>query len=463
VISREDLELIEQTYIAKSRKSFYAYRRYMNPKLKTGWFVKEISNALQQFYEDYKAGKRPKLVMAAPPQHGKSQAIMDFIHWLAGKNSELMFIFASYSDRLGMRANLSLRRASKKDKYKKIFPGFSFEGQINLNMIEFSGGGSFRNTTVEGAVSGESLDIGLIDDPLKGRKAANSKTTRDNVWNWFTDDFYTRFDETAGLIIILTRWHLDDPVGRLKEKIKDLRVISYKAIANEDEAHRKEGEPLFPEHKTLDFLMERKGLLAEHNWESLYQQNPMIPSGNLFNIGNFKPVSRQVFETLKIERRFITADTALKSKEVNDYTVFTAFAVADNKLYIIDMYRGKPQAVERETIANAFYAKHSKYPFRYFYIEQKASGIDLFQRMKAAGKMVKEVERNIDKIFRGENIKSYVETHNVYYLDDMPHTIEMIDEVQQFPSSTYDDIIDTIIDGVEITYTKTPFDYSEII
>ncbi|MEN2036143.1 terminase family protein, partial [Staphylococcus capitis] len=140
-------------------------------------------------------------------------------------------------------------------------------------MIEYVGkGGYFRNTTVRGSITGESLDLGVIDDPIKGRTEANSSTIRDAAWDWFTDDFFTRFSEDAGLLIILTRWHIDDPVGRLMDKMgKGLRVLKYKAIAEEDEQHRKAGEPLFPEHKSLEFLMERKAAMSEGNWLALYQ------------------------------------------------------------------------------------------------------------------------------------------------------------------------------------------------
>ena len=78
---------------------------------------------------------------------------------------------------------------------------------------------SFRNTTVNGQVTGKGLDFGFIDDPIKGRKEANSMTVRDATWNWLTDDFFTRFSDHAALLMTLTRWHLDDPAGRFLEQV----------------------------------------------------------------------------------------------------------------------------------------------------------------------------------------------------------------------------------------------------
>ena len=97
-----------------------------------------------------------------------------------------------------------------------------------------------------------------MDDPIKGRAEASSKPVRDKTWDWFTDDFFTRFSDSAGLLMIMTRWHLDDPVGRLIERFPGAKILRYPAIAEEDEKNRLKGEALFPEHKSLPFLMERR-------------------------------------------------------------------------------------------------------------------------------------------------------------------------------------------------------------
>lgn len=83
----------------------------MNPGMKTNWWTDEVSKHLQEFYADLIEGKRPKLALMAPPQHGKSKAVNDFTGWVAGKAPQLKTIFASYSDELGIRANTDLQRA----------------------------------------------------------------------------------------------------------------------------------------------------------------------------------------------------------------------------------------------------------------------------------------------------------------------------------------------------------------
>lgn len=240
------------------------------------------------------------------PTHN-SHIIVLFISWVAGKNPDLRKIYASFSERLGIRANLKLQKIYDSSRYKSIFPfteinqtnAVTISGQYlrNREILEYVGhDGYFRNTTTGGSITGESLDFGIIDDPLKGREAANSDAIRDKIWDWLLDDFFSRFSENGGLLGITTRWHIDDPFGRLIDvsdempELQNVDIFSYPAIAEEDEEHRKKGDALFPELKSRDFLLARKALMTLSSWASLYQQRPFLQGGGLFAIENFKIV-----------------------------------------------------------------------------------------------------------------------------------------------------------------------------
>jgi predicted phage terminase large subunit-like protein len=455
--SQADIKLIEQYFYQKAKGDFYTFRRIIRPKDTIGWFYKSITQDLQNFYEKWRLGLKPELVIEAPPQHGKSQALTDFMAWIAGKNQDTKIIFASFSSSLSYRSNSSLQRIMDSSAYKKIFgqviaPAQRMGKARHGSLIEYMEGiGYFRNTTVGGPITGESLDLGVIDDPIKGREAANSLTIREKTWDWYTNDFSTRFSENAGFIMILTRWHIDDPAGRM-QSTKSIKFIKYKAIAEEDEEHRKTGEPLFPEWKSLNFLNKIRIKLAIDHFQSLYQQNPVIRGGNMFKTEWFKPIKRELINGLVFSKRFITADTAMKTKELNDYTVYIAWGIYQNNLYILDVYRGKVQSLERETIAKAFYNKYNKYPFAGMYIEDKASGTDLYQRMKYDGLMVKAVERNTDKVLRANEACPYAELHGIYYIDDLDIIPDMLQEIAAFPNGTHDDIVDNIMDGIQIAF-----------
>lgn len=463
-----DVELLEELAIREARESFWAYRQFMNPKLIKGWWQREIANELQLFYEQLVAKQRPKLVIEAPPQHGKSVQIVEFITWLAGKNPHLRTIYTSFSERLGVRANLQCQRIFESERFKKVFPDTqinsvgmntsdSRQATRNREMIEFIGQtGYFRNTTVRGAITGESLDLGVVDDPIKGREEAGSEAVRDKTWDWFTDDFFTRFSDEAGLLIILTRWHIDDPVGRLKLQLgEEVRTISYPAIATRNEQYRKEGEPLFPELKSLEFLLERKATMASVNWEALYQQNPQIVGGEIIkgeHFGRYK-------QPPMIKQRIIYADTAQKTAERNDYSVFECWGKGDDgKIYLLDLIRGKWEAPELERRAIAFWAKHSGQDavvlgqLRQLKVEDKASGTGLIQGLRAKAQIpVVGIERTKDKYTRLMDVLGYIESGYVMLPEDAPFTNDFIAECEAFTaddSHMHDDQVDPMIDAI---------------
>jgi hypothetical protein len=247
-------------YAIHARNDFAYFRQLLRPGMLTSWWTDEIARAMEKFYDDLTAGKRPMLAIGSPPQHGKSWAATDLIAWVAGKNPDLKSIYASYSDELGTRTNVDLQPMMQSPQYKLIFPDTRvglLGWQCNTSLIEYANRfGSFRNTTTMGSINGMELHLGVIDDPVKGRAEASSKTTRERLWNWFTDDWGSRFAANAGMVVVMTRWHVDDVLGRFIERAGPaITVLDYPAIAERDEPHRKEGEALFPELKPLEFLL----------------------------------------------------------------------------------------------------------------------------------------------------------------------------------------------------------------
>lgn len=469
--NKQIFELVKRKRIINARESFYCFRRYINKNQVWGWWQYEIAEALQQFYNDYQNGLKPKLVIQAPPQHGKTSQVVDFILWLSGKNPNTKIIYTSFSERLGIRANLYMQRVIDSEAYQDVFNTklsssntVTISGQKlrNRDILEFTNGiGYFRNTTVGGAITGEGLDIGVIDDPIKGRKEANSATIRNSVWDWFTDDFFTRFSENGALLCVLTRWHLDDPIGRLIERDTSVKVLSYSAIATHDEKHRKEGDALFPEHKSLEFLLERKSMMDTSSWLSLYQQTPIVQGGEI--------IRGEWFERYDIPPQIkyakIYADTAQKTKEYNDYSVFECWGYGeDNKIYLLDLIRGKWEAPELKRRAVDFWTKHKSagYTLREMCVEDKASGTGLIQDIKRDARIpIRAIQRNTDKLTRLQDVLSYMESGYVVIKNECYYINDFIKECEAFTADNaheHDDQIDPMIDAINdmlVTSNKT--------
>jgi hypothetical protein len=174
-ISEEELELWENYWAAEAKQSLWAYRQYIDPQLVKGWWVAYMSKEFQDFFQRMDQGQRPKMMVEAPPQHGKSRGLIDAISWGIGRRPSLKCIYASFSKDLGDVANSSLQRIwGDRDKFGRVFPDlrmpFDSENEYtkNSDFIEFPGHrGYFRNTTVRGQVTGKTL--GLVSWTTRSR------------------------------------------------------------------------------------------------------------------------------------------------------------------------------------------------------------------------------------------------------------------------------------------------------
>jgi predicted phage terminase large subunit-like protein len=450
--NHEKLALLKEARFRKCRADFLAYRKTINPKIKWGWWQEEIAVKLQEFYDDLIAGKRPKLVIQAPPQHGKSVQIIDFISWVAGKHPELRTIYTSFSERLGIRANLRLQRLYDSVVYQEIFPrtrinksgpmGPSGQYLRNREILEYvDSEGFFRNTTVRGSITGESLDLGVIDDPIRGRSDANSETIRDAAWDWFTDDFFTRFSEEAGLLAILTRWHIDDPIGRLIERYPDVKVLSYAAIAEVDEPHRKKGEALFPEHKSIEFLREREKIMDSGNWLALYQQRPTAAEGELF-----KPDQIQVIDALPYGHIQWVRGWDLASTTDGDFTAGGKLGrLPDGRFVIGGMVRLRVGPDERDA-AMVNTASQDGVSTKISIPQdpgQAGKTQVLYLTRELVGYPVTTSPESGDKVTRAEPFAAQVNVGNVVMLRGSWNNA-LIDEMRMFPNGSFDDQIDSL-------------------
>lgn len=482
-LTAADIQLLETALCRNAQRDLYTFRRLMHPKHLTGWFQRQLCAELMDWYAAWCRGERPVLLLCTPPQHGKSETVLDFVAWLLGRVPAVRIIYTSFSERLAIRANLAVQRAIGSDRYRRIFPGVRLPSSQELLMSrtrEFfevrtpEGISAFRNTTVRGSITGESLDIGIIDDPIKGREQAESAAARDGIWDWFTDDFLTRFSDSAGLISIATRWHTDDVTGRLLACYPHARVVSWPAIAEHDEPYRSEGEALFPEHKSLEFLLSRKELMAPYSWLSLYQQAPVASGGNLIKASWFKRVP-QPWPIM--DHLYIFADTASKTSERNDYTVFTlAAAVSKDEassqaaggILILDVLRGrweypemKRRCIDFITAAEGVRQAWRQVPLRGIVIEDKSSGTALIQELTSHRFIpVIPLQRNRDKFSRAMDIIGYISSGFVALPEQAPWVNAFLSECEAFTGygDTHDDQVDTLIDACTLMLARQSAD-----
>ena len=156
----------------------------------------------------------------------------------------------------------------------------------------------------------------------------------------------------AGMICIGTRWHVDDPIGRLIEHCPTARVVRYTAIAEANDwtvraGYRSVGEALFEEHKPLDFLLERKRLSTEASWLALYQQSPIVVGGGAIPIEKLRVLP--FFDRSKIKRSCRYVDKAGTEGGAGAFTAAVVMHALYGGSYVIShIARGRWGALQRE-------------------------------------------------------------------------------------------------------------------
>lgn len=453
-----------------SRRNLIDFTIQTKPDFITGWFNKIIAQELQQFYQDVIDGKQPRLMIFAPPRSGKSELFSRrFPAWAFGKNPDLQMIACSYSADLASRMNRDVQRIMDEEAYHAIFPHASLNnkristlsGQAlrNSEIFEITGHkGAYRSAGVGGGITGMGADIAIIDDPVKDAKEANSQTVRDSVWDWYTTTLYTRLSPKSGVLLGMTRWHEDDLAGRLLKEMENggdkWRVVSFPAIAEQDEEYRKEGEPLHPERFDLERLTKIKNAVGSHTWNALYQQRPTSKGGGIIKGEWF---GRYTVAPI-IKLKAIYADTAQKTKEHNDYSVFlVAGKGADGKLYILDLLRGKWEAPELEQKLKDLWQKHRNDTTTGILtkanIEDKASGTGLIQKIKRESQIpINPVQVESDKYTRVLGVQGYIESGYVMLPEYANWISDFIAECEAFTatdSHKHDDQVDALVMAIK--------------
>lgn len=413
------------------------------------WHIKTICEALERVV----LGKCNRLIINLPPRSGKTEiAVKSFIAWATGIFPDSEWIHASYSKRLATANTYDIRAMMQNETYREIFHWVHLQEDSKAkDEFRTSAGGIVYAAGADGTITGYGASkkrdyfggAVVIDDPHKAGEAT-SAIQRQNVIDWYQSTIASRLNKQDGpIIVIMQRLHEEDLSGWLLnggsgEKWEHVVI----------RARQPDGTSFWPQQFPVEML-DRLEAASSYVYAGQYQQDPAPLGGGIFKDSWWRYLSAPP----PIQWRTIYADTAQKTADQNDYSVFQCWGYSvTGQAVMLDMIRGKWEAPELEAMARSFWAKHkatqTQGTLRAFKVEDKVSGTGLIQTLKREGIPIIGIKRNADKISRAFDAAPLIESGNVILMQDLPHLTDFISEASTFPNAAHDDMIDAAMSAI---------------
>jgi predicted phage terminase large subunit-like protein len=425
--------------------------------------------------EEVEAGRIQRLIITVPPRHGKTLlASRMFPAWYIGRHPEHHAIFSTYSEKFAWDGGRAVRDLMDSPLYRQVFPGVNLkEGAASVDRVEVEQGGVLFFLGRRGGTTGRGGHIILIDDPIKDRMEADSPTIRERIWTFYTQVLqYRLMNEGGRIVLIMTRWHEDDLVGRLIDPVnsfysvkeaKNWSVIHLPAIAGDNDILKREpGEALWPQRFGATYL-DRIRAPDIRGFEAQYQGNPTPAEGNFFNLSTFKTYARMSDLPDRARMRFYAAsDHAVSTAQNRDKTCLVVVGVDEHGTVWVqpDVYWMRS---ETDKVVEAMLNLMGKYKPIYWWAEKghisKSIGPFLRRRMLERGIFcaIDEITPVGDKQQRAQSIHGRLAMGQIRFPSFPSWWAEAQDQLLKFPAATHDDFVDALAYiGLGLSKQTTP-------
>jgi len=400
-----------------------------------------------------------RLILACPPRHGKSQIVsIAFPAWALTKNPRLNFIQAGYSTELSETFCHATKAIIESPTYRTLFPSCIDPALDRSREFRTLHGGSYYATGVGAGGLGRGADFLIVDDPFRNRDAADSLLERDRVESWFNSTALTRLSPDGVVIVVMSRWGIDDLVGRLTAPGYDgpkYEVLSLPALADgeADPLGRAPGDALWPERWDKPRLEEVRSALGRRDWASHYQAQPIPEGGTLCNVANLKFIDRsEVPPDLQQARAW---DLALGTTSHHDYSAGARGGMKDGNFYLTDINRARrPWDAQKEVMVALGKTEGGRVGIEAVSAWQVA--VDQVKTALAGHAIVKALKVSSSKEARATPWISLVEAGK-FYAVKAPWNDAFLAELAAFPSGPHDDTVDATSLLYELTRKRQTF------
>lgn len=468
-----------------ARGDLLAFVELTHPEYLAGRVHEELCAKLMAFADALARKESPRLIICMPPRHGKTAiASQRFPVWVMGCQPRTEVICASYSDALAMDNSREARRIARSPEVAQVFPGLAMRMSKGLAYADrrreetdqvanwrVTNGGVYRAVGRGGSLTGRGARLLVLDDMLKDNEEADSATVRDGLWHWYQSTAYTRVGPGGGILVVTTRWHEDDLVGRLlraqstEEHADQWEVFNLAAIAEQDEGWRRAGEPLHPERWPLRSLYKIRATIGPRFWSALYQGEPRPDEGLKFRRSlwvRYKGDPEVVAQSAR--ELILSVDCANEEGAAACYSVMHVFGLYTtphgDRLRLLHEERGQwelPELLDRYDAVSARFPRLGRR-----LVEYAANGIALCQMRPGTIRVPPRGDKDFpggSKEQRAEYTLTALQSGLGPELPESryaPWAEAVIEEHAAFPVGKYKDRVDTVSQVCIRLMVKTP-------
>lgn len=471
--------------------SRYFFKARQNIKFIVNWHHQLMADVI----DDVIAGRKKNVVITVSPGASKTELIViNFIARGLAVNPRARFLHLSGSDSLASLNSATAREIVTSDHFQQLWPMKIAEDakakkRWNVMVGEQIAGGVYA-TALGGQVTGfraghmaEGFQGAIIiDDPIKPDDAYSKPKLDAANRKLITTVKSRKANPDTPMILVMQRISENDPVGFIEKGNVpgDWDFVKIPAVV--DEEYLRTLAPKYKQMITPSELVDGRfsywpykeplqqllamergdgadangAKISKHVFSAQYQQSPRVLGGNIIKGKDFYRYEVQP----KIKWRKIFADTAQKTQERNDFSVFEEWGLGfDGYIYLLDMIRDKWEAPELQRRAIAFWHKckmrdlEQYGQLRKMIVEDKSSGTGLVQtlRLPPYNIPIEPIERNKDKLTRVMDALPYIEAGQVAIPGSAPFTNDFVSECEGFTADDthdFDDQIDPMVDAV---------------
>ena len=440
------LELLK-TYDSESvqevgKDDFLTFIDHVYPGYKVGPHHKRLA----KIFEDIANGKKRRVIVNIAPRHGKSEMISYLAPaWFLGKYPHKKVIMASHTADLAVNFGRRVRNLVGSEAYRDVFPQIELQADSkSASRWGTNFNGEYFAIGVGGALAGRGADLFIIDDPHSEQEA---KTGRPDVflpaWEWFQSGPLQRLMPGGSIIIVMTRWSKLDLTGMIvnqmakEEDVDQWEIVEFPAILNE--------KPLWGEFWSLEELLGKKAGMDPRYWQAQYMQNHGSEEGALLQREWWQIWEKD--DPPQCEFTIMSLDAAQESNNRADYNALTTWGVFFNEEtnnYAIILLNSIKKRMEYPDLKAMVLEEYKEWEPDVFIVEKKSNGSALYQEFRRMGVPVGEFTpgKGQDKIAR-VNAVSALFQGGVVFAPDRRWAREVIEECNDFPSGTNDDLVDS--------------------